>query len=656
MNILRKEFSGRGKMKGEKREELSFRNYSKMKGAANKELSFRNYSKMKGAVKTMRTLIVITIMLALFGTYLYMANNYTQINQKLNLDTLEVSKMKNTFALFNRSLDVTWFVTTAQIIFRTADESIGCGYDDNRIVKDYWYQGKDDRARDINPTDMEGNPKERVPSVDKYNALGMNPQICYPRDNHAADYMIVKLVDDGFLGMKKSLDADGVTLSRDDPSLQINISDREINATFTQELRAKFGTGSIITNVTHHEVIYTILRKMMIAGRSAVDRLLLFGDSFHNFNIPPAEDGIHYMPNGLQDATATPSEEAYRSRISGLVRAVIIAAYASEDMKTDVNIEEMVLSSGDGKLGMPSGSLLIVKYRAKVRYSEIPSGIAAAPLENPLGWPVASRRITSCFGYRTDPINGDGRFHNGVDIGAQVPGNNDPVMALKDGTVVDLNDKCLPTQHEGCDKAGFGDYGNFVLIKYDTFYSLYSHLQTVTVTKDQSVSAGQEIGTMGMTGKSTGIHLHFEIRKDGTTMTREDPCNYIDCSLSEEEQCIGLNMNTSNMYYYHDEISNMFEKRPVTLEFKAEDYLPAMNCMYWVNITDVFTFNLKKQNDMMCCAGRLFMCDYKLPGLSEDQVIGLGQGMSEDVFPQNLCNSLLSGRTLMCTTSGFEIQ
>ncbi len=609
----------------------------------------------KGVAKTARTLIIVTIMITFFGIYLYMANNYTQISIKLNLESLEATKLKNTFMLFNRSMDMTWFITTAQIIFRTADDSIGCGWDDTRIDKGYWYMGFSDRVRDIEPKDQGGNPKERIPSVGKYNAYGMNPQICYPRDNHATDYMKMKLAGDGFLDIKTSMDADGVELTRENPYVGIDMFDTEINASFNQMLGAKFNSGTITYNATHNQTIYTPLRRMMASGRGAVDKLLTFGDMFYNFNTyPPANDGLHYMPNGLQGIFATPNNDSYKTQVSAVVRGVILAS-TETGVKADVSVREMELSAGDGKLGMMSGSVLIAKYEADVRYSEPADSTAAAP-ENPLEWPTTSRKLNSCFGYRTDPINDAGKFHGGIDIAPSVQGATEPLLAIKDGTVVDLNNKCTPTESQGCDKPGYTGYGNFVLIQHDNFYSFYGHMNSVSVTAGQSVSAGMEIGQMGTTGRSTGVHVHFETRKDGTTLTREDPCNYIDCSLSILEKCSGLNMNTTSLYYYHDEDSNKFEKRPVTLEFKARDYLPALSCLYWSKNIPVLTFNLKKQNDMLCCGGYIFTCDAEIKDLGKEQSLGIDEAFKdEDVYPRNVCYGQLQGSTLTCTPDGFKV-
>ncbi len=116
---------------------------------------------------------------------------------------------------------------------------------------------------------------------------------------------------------------------------------------------------------------------------------------------------------------------------------------------------------------------------------------------------------TSGFGYRTHPVTGKRKHHNGVDIG--VP-DGTTVNSVADGEVVrsDMND--------------YKGYGNFIIIKHsvdgETFYSAYAHLTKRLVDVGDKVTEGEKIalsgggqGLAGGGGLSTGPHLHFEIRK-----------------------------------------------------------------------------------------------------------------------------------------------
>jgi len=106
-------------------------------------------------------------------------------------------------------------------------------------------------------------------------------------------------------------------------------------------------------------------------------------------------------------------------------------------------------------------------------------------------WPTDGT-VYSLFGVRW------GQMHAGLDISAN---SGTPVLAAKDGTVVYAGRK--------------GGYGNLVILRHaDGYETYYGHLSVISVTTGGSVTKGQKIGLVGSTGKSTGPHLHFEVRKD----------------------------------------------------------------------------------------------------------------------------------------------
>lgn len=113
-------------------------------------------------------------------------------------------------------------------------------------------------------------------------------------------------------------------------------------------------------------------------------------------------------------------------------------------------------------------------------------------------------RITSPYGYRIDPFTGEMRFHHGVDIGGD---GGEEVLAAFAGRVLE----------SGYDAA----LGNYVKLQHDaTLVTVYGHCEKLLVQAGEDVAAGQKIATVGSTGRSTGPHLHFEIRINGI---RYDP-------------------------------------------------------------------------------------------------------------------------------------
>jgi murein DD-endopeptidase MepM/ murein hydrolase activator NlpD len=117
----------------------------------------------------------------------------------------------------------------------------------------------------------------------------------------------------------------------------------------------------------------------------------------------------------------------------------------------------------------------------------------SAFLKPVVGW------LTSGFGYRRDPFTKEMHFHRGVDLAAPA---GTTVRAALDGKVIAV----------GYDPV----LGNYILIRHQISYSsLYGHLSQVWVSNGATVTRGQRIGAVGNTGKSTGPHLHFEIRRRG---------------------------------------------------------------------------------------------------------------------------------------------
>lgn len=111
-------------------------------------------------------------------------------------------------------------------------------------------------------------------------------------------------------------------------------------------------------------------------------------------------------------------------------------------------------------------------------------------------WPVRSFTFTSGYGMRVHPISGLWHMHTGIDLANRT---GTPVLAAGAGTVAHVEDQG-------------GNYGKVMIIDHGNGYrTLYAHLDSFGARYGQYVAAGQRIGTMGSTGRSTGPHLHFSV-------------------------------------------------------------------------------------------------------------------------------------------------
>jgi murein DD-endopeptidase MepM/ murein hydrolase activator NlpD len=135
-------------------------------------------------------------------------------------------------------------------------------------------------------------------------------------------------------------------------------------------------------------------------------------------------------------------------------------------------------------------------------------------LDGPSLWPVMGP-ITSSFGQREDPVlgNGEGEFHTGVDISAPI---GTPIRASAAGTVKSAAE-------------GHG-YGREVIIDHgNNVETIYAHLSGFTVIAGQTVVRGQVIGYVGVSGRTTGANLHYEVRIRNTPV---NPHKYLRDTLN----------------------------------------------------------------------------------------------------------------------------
>jgi murein DD-endopeptidase MepM/ murein hydrolase activator NlpD len=129
-------------------------------------------------------------------------------------------------------------------------------------------------------------------------------------------------------------------------------------------------------------------------------------------------------------------------------------------------------------------------------------------------WPIEGP-ITGSFGERIDPFNGEGAFHSGVDIGGSY---GQPVIAPADGVVAFAD--------------FMGGYGRAIIIDHGHgITTRYGHLANFAVISGQQVHRGDTVGFVGLSGRSTGPHLHYEVRINDTPV---NPHKYLRLTVARE--------------------------------------------------------------------------------------------------------------------------
>ena len=186
----------------------------------------------------------------------------------------------------------------------------------------------------------------------------------------------------------------------------------------------------------------------------------------------------------------------------------------------DEQASPMVVGDGDAQYRQ-----LYAQWRSLDRQGTTSPVPALRPaIAVPSGMPLADARLTSQFGMRTHPVLGGRRQHHGIDLSAPT---GTPVYATADGTV-------SMAQY-------YGSYGNYVQIEHGgEMQTRYAHLSQLAVPNGARVAKGQLIGYVGSTGRSTGPHLHYEVRMAGSPV---NPLPYMAPTDTQREFALVVDQN-----------------------------------------------------------------------------------------------------------------
>ena len=187
-------------------------------------------------------------------------------------------------------------------------------------------------------------------------------------------------------------------------------------------------------------------------------------------------------------------------------QAVVVIAAERNNLVVARSARASLLSKVKGDRRELEAEARDLRARSAKLASQIRTGSVNLPSTVSVGgsgqfsWPV-NGQLTSGFGFRW------GRMHEGIDIAAPT---GRPIGAAAAGTVI---------------VAGWGGgYGNLVVVSHGTISTAYAHMSSIAVSNGQQVSRGTVLGAVGSTGHSTGPHLHFEVRVNGSP---QNPINYL---------------------------------------------------------------------------------------------------------------------------------
>lgn len=220
-----------------------------------------------------------------------------------------------------------------------------------------------------------------------------------------------------------------------------------------------------------------------------------------NQTLADLEDEIEVAKKEYEEAEA--AEAAAAATIADMI-AALVAQKAREEEEARLKAEQMQQANENAAA---NGETPPYSQEEIDAAGSAGSGVSSG--DSGLMWPVpCSTRVTSRFGYRSDPFTGANKYHSGIDIDG-FGNDGGAIVAAASGTVV-------TSSYD----AG---YGNYVIIDHGGMQTLYAHNSGNAVSVGDYVSQGQTIGYLGATGRATGTHCHFEVFVGGS---RVDPAQY----------------------------------------------------------------------------------------------------------------------------------
>lgn len=274
--------------------------------------------------------------------------------------------------------------------------------------------------------------------------------------------------------------------------------------TLEKRLIAQYKTGkvsywSILLNPSSFLDFFSNLHN--IEKIAKIDAELIENIKIEKENLEKAKEELNNQKSEVKTAKAEAEKENTILKNAKAVKNSQVAKLNEEEKQIQAKIDEF--------------NVAIKKADAEIAKQLEASNGYQGSFSGKLSWPISTSSanwniITSGYGKRDQPTAGASTNHKALDIGIRYQ----PLYAPADGYVVTAG--------------SVSGYGNFIMIKHsNTLYTCYGHLSSFEVRAGQEVKRGQRIAISGNTGITTGPHLHFEVRTNGTSSSKVNPLNYI---------------------------------------------------------------------------------------------------------------------------------
>ena len=279
-----------------------------------------------------------------------------------------------------------------------------------------------------------------------------------------------------------------------DMQIHIKYMYRSQNETFMDVLLSSSDIGDLLNKSTYIEAI----------SDYDDDKFAEYADTVKKVNEAKTELGEEQKK--LEKAKADKEEESASMQTLIAAKQEEMNSYASSIGSKEAQVEEYksMIAEQDAQIAALEAAIAAEKKRLEEENKQARTydgGMFTFPCPS-------YTRISDDYGMRMHPTLGVEMMHNGIDLAAPAGSS---ILAAYDGTVAAASYSST--------------MGNYIMIDHgDGLVTIYMHASSLLVSAGQDVSAGQEIAKVGSTGRSTGSHLHFGVRKNGSYVS---PWNYL---------------------------------------------------------------------------------------------------------------------------------